>query len=110
VVVPRHETHWLITEYGAAYLWGKPIRDRVLQTIGIAHPKYRKELLENNNLIKPAQLGRIVEGKVIGKGRSKVFFDLGPLGAGVIYGKEFLAAKNELKNLKNWRRFNGKNH
>lgn len=59
-----------------------------------------KELLENNSSIKPAQVGRIVEGKIIGRARSTAFLDLGPLGAGIIYGKEFQEAKDELKNLK----------
>ncbi|TFG35808.1 MAG: S1 RNA-binding domain-containing protein, partial [Parcubacteria group bacterium] len=59
-----------------------------------------KELLENNSSIKPAQVGKIVEGKIIGRARSTAFLDLGPLGAGIIYGKEFQEAKDELKNLK----------
>lgn len=59
-----------------------------------------KELMESDNLIKPAQVGKILEGKIIGKGRSSLFLDLGPLGAGIIYGKEFQGSKNEIKNLK----------
>ena len=59
-----------------------------------------KELLEQNNLIKPPQVGKIVEGKIIGKGRSAVFLDLGPIGTGIIYGKEFQSAKDEIKELK----------
>ena len=56
--------------------------------------------LEQNNLLKPAQVGKIVEGKVVGKARSAVFLDLGPIGTGIIYGKEFQEAKEEIKNLK----------
>lgn len=59
-----------------------------------------KELLEKNNLLKSPQVGKIVEGKVIGKGRSAIFLDLGALGTGIIYGKEFKEAKDELKNFK----------
>jgi len=59
-----------------------------------------KDLLEQNNSIKPAQVGKIVEGKIVGKARSAVFLDLGPMGTGIIYGKEFQEAKNEIKNLK----------
>ena len=59
-----------------------------------------KELLEQNNSIKPAQIGKIVEGKIIGKARSAVFLDLGPMGTGIIYGREFQQAKEEIKNLK----------
>lgn len=50
--------------------------------------------------IKTAKIGNIVEGKVIGKGKASVFFDLESLGAGVIYGKEFYEAKKILKDLK----------
>lgn len=46
VVIPRHDVHWVITEFGAAFMHGKSIRDRVLQMIGIANPKYRKSLLD----------------------------------------------------------------
>jgi len=59
-----------------------------------------KELFEKNNLIRPPKIGEIVEGKVIGKERQGLFLDLGALGTGIIYGKEFQEAKNELKNLK----------
>jgi len=59
-----------------------------------------KDILEKNNLIRPLQVGKIVEGKVIGKARSAAFLDLGAFGTGIIYGKEFQAAKEELKKLK----------
>ena len=60
-----------------------------------------KEILEKNNLIRPPlRTGEIVEGKVIGRGRSSLFLDLGPAGTGIIYGKEFFEAKEQLRNLK----------
>jgi small subunit ribosomal protein S1 len=59
-----------------------------------------KEILEKNDLLKPPQIGKIVEGKIIGKGRSAIFLDLGVLGTGIIYGKEFQEAKEELKKYK----------
>ena len=46
VVIPRGDAHYIVTEFGVAYLHGKSIRERVLQMIGIAHPKFRKELLQ----------------------------------------------------------------
>ncbi|WP_371806369.1 GNAT family N-acetyltransferase [Candidatus Lokiarchaeum ossiferum] len=46
VVITRGDVHYVVTEYGVAYLHGKSIRDRVLQMIGIAHPKFRQELLQ----------------------------------------------------------------
>jgi len=60
-------------------------------------------MLENNkkdNLLKPPKVGEIVEGKIIGKARSAVFLDLGPMGTGIIYGKEFQEAREEIKNSK----------
>ena len=59
-----------------------------------------KELLEKNNFSRPAKVGDIIEGAVVGKGRSSVFLDLGAIGTGKIYGKEFYQAKEMLKNLK----------
>jgi len=46
VVTTRGDVHYVITEYGIAYLHGKSIRERVLSLINIAHPKFRKELLQ----------------------------------------------------------------
>lgn len=60
----------------------------------------KSKWVPKNELIKPPKVGEIVEGKVIGKGRSAVFLDLGIIGTGIIYGKEFYEAKKELKNLK----------
>ena len=46
VVTTRGDVHYIVTEYGIAYLHGKSIRERVLALINIAHPKFRKELLQ----------------------------------------------------------------
>ncbi len=46
VTIPRSDVHYVITEYGMAYLYGKSIRDRALSLIEIAHPKFREQLLE----------------------------------------------------------------
>ncbi|MEJ2719353.1 MAG: acetyl-CoA hydrolase/transferase C-terminal domain-containing protein, partial [Deltaproteobacteria bacterium] len=45
VSVPRMDTHYLVTEYGTVNAKGKSTRDRALAIIGIAHPKFRDELL-----------------------------------------------------------------
>lgn len=60
-----------------------------------------KELIDKSNLFKPLQIGKIVEGTVVGRGRSAVFLDLGSYGTGIIYGKEYQEAKGDLKDLKN---------
>jgi RimJ/RimL family protein N-acetyltransferase len=46
VTIPRGDVHYVVTEYGVAFLHGKSIRERVLQMIGIAHPKFRQDLLK----------------------------------------------------------------
>ena len=46
VVTTRGDIHYVVTEYGTAYLHGKSIRKRVLDLINIAHPKFRKELIQ----------------------------------------------------------------
>lgn len=46
VVVTRGDIHYVVTEYGAAYVHGKSIRERALALINIAHPDFRTQLLE----------------------------------------------------------------
>jgi acyl-CoA hydrolase len=45
VVTTRAHMHWVVTEYGTAYLYGKNLRQRAEALIAIAHPQHR-ELLE----------------------------------------------------------------
>ncbi|MCG3118457.1 MAG: Butanoate coenzyme A-transferase [bacterium] len=44
VVTSRGDVHYVVTEYGAAYLHGKTIQERCRALIKIAHPKFRDEL------------------------------------------------------------------
>ncbi len=46
VVTTRGDVHYVVTEYGIAYLHGKSIRERVMDLINIAHPKFRNELIQ----------------------------------------------------------------
>jgi GNAT superfamily N-acetyltransferase len=46
VVVTRGDIHYVVTEYGIAYVHGKSIRERAMLLINIAHPNFREELLE----------------------------------------------------------------
>ncbi len=45
VVTSRGDVHYVVTEYGVAYLHGKSIRERAMALINIAHPDFRSELL-----------------------------------------------------------------
>jgi len=46
VVATRGDVQYVVTEYGIAYLHGKSIRERAMALISIAHPRFRKALLE----------------------------------------------------------------
>ena len=45
VVTTRGDVHYVVTEYGVAYLHGKTMRERALALVSIAHPKFRPWLL-----------------------------------------------------------------
>ncbi len=59
-----------------------------------------KEGLKEKNLLEIPKEGEIVEGFIAGKGRASAFVDLGAFGTGIIYGRDFQASKDELKDLK----------
>ena len=45
VVTSRGDVHYVVTEYGAAYLHGKTMRERATALIAVAHPKFRPWLM-----------------------------------------------------------------
>src|ERR1035437_1337754 len=55
-----------------------------------------KLLTESKN---PPSEGEIIEGHVISIDKSAVYVDLAPFGTGIIFGKEFLAARDIIKNV-----------
>jgi len=46
ITLNRGDVHYVVTEYGIAYLHGKNIRERAMKLIAIAHPKFRPWLIE----------------------------------------------------------------
>ncbi len=46
VTLTRGDIHYVVTEYGIAYLHGKNIRERAMELIAVAHPKFRPWLIE----------------------------------------------------------------
>lgn len=46
VVTPRSDVHYVVTEYGIAYLRGKTLRQRAEALIAIADPKFQDELYD----------------------------------------------------------------
>ncbi|NTW36249.1 MAG: GNAT family N-acetyltransferase [Syntrophobacteraceae bacterium] len=45
VTLGRGDIHYVVTEFGIAYLHGKNIRERAMDLIAIAHPKFRPWLI-----------------------------------------------------------------
>ncbi len=46
VVTTRADVHYVVTEYGVAYLHGKTLRQRAEALVSVAHPKFRDDLLD----------------------------------------------------------------
>ena len=49
--------------------------------------------------INPPKTGEIVKGTIIAQERSSIFVDLGAIGTGIVYGKEFYEIKDRLKDI-----------
>ncbi|MFO8017601.1 MAG: acetyl-CoA hydrolase/transferase C-terminal domain-containing protein [Promethearchaeia archaeon] len=68
VVITRGDVHYVVTEWGIADLYGKSVRERVLQLINIAHPDFREELLEHakewNYVYQDQKLPKSIEGRI----------------------------------------------
>jgi acyl-CoA hydrolase/GNAT superfamily N-acetyltransferase len=47
VIMNRGEVNYIVTEYGAAYLGGRSIRERAMALIQIAHPDHRESLMKD---------------------------------------------------------------
>lgn len=45
VTLTRGDIHYVVTEYGIAYLHGKNVRERAMELIRLAHPRFRPQLL-----------------------------------------------------------------
>jgi len=60
VTIPRSDVHYVITEYGSAYLYCKSIQEKALALIEIAHPDFRPWLLEEG-----IRLGYLKKGQTL---------------------------------------------
>jgi GNAT superfamily N-acetyltransferase len=66
VAATSREVHYVVTEFGVAYLHGKTLQERALALISIAHPDFRAQLLKQaieNNYVSSDLAA--VEGKII---------------------------------------------
>lgn len=64
VTISRSDVHYVITEYGIAYLLGKSIRDRALSLIEIAHPSFREMLLDEGKRLRYLRQDQTLKSKV----------------------------------------------
>lgn len=69
--------------------------------LNVLKPRHPMDfLLKAGSVGAPPKSGDIIEGDVIEKKGTRMFVDLGPASVGIIYGKEFYAAQDIIKNLK----------
>lgn len=61
VTVARSDVHYVITEFGIAYLFGKSILERAVALIEIAHPKVREALFAQAKELGYLPLGQTLE-------------------------------------------------
>jgi len=46
ITLTRGDIQYVVTEYGIAYLHGKNVRERAIELISVAHPKFRQWLID----------------------------------------------------------------
>jgi acyl-CoA hydrolase/GNAT superfamily N-acetyltransferase len=66
VVTTRGDVHYVVIEYGVAYLHGKSVKERAIALISVAHPDFRAELTRqavDARYLSPQHGG--VEGKIV---------------------------------------------
>jgi len=59
----RDKVDIVVTEYGSVHLWGLSLRERAITLISIAHPRFRKQLLEEAKLYKYVSPEQIIQPK-----------------------------------------------
>lgn len=68
------------------------------ETAGENRPETVMSVFMKDVPAKPG-VGDVVEGPVVAIGRARVYVDLHPYGTGIIYGREYLSARDTLKNV-----------
>lgn len=64
-----------------------------------SRPKHLMDFLLRNGSSVPARTGDIIEGTVLEKKGARLFVDLGQRGIGIVYGREYSAAKDMIKRM-----------
>ena len=68
-----------------------------LEEVSLANEKLMTRLIAATQ--NPPSVGDLVEGKVIISSHGKVFVDLPPFGTGIIYGREYINARDVIKKI-----------
>ncbi len=68
-----------------------------IETTTDANPSLMGNLM--TDITVPFEVDALVEGPVLGIAKSSVYVDLGPIGTGIIYGREFINARDVIKKL-----------
>ena len=77
------------------------VEDKISSAEAAIKPK-KEGLMANivNNTANPPQVGDLIEGSVIGLVKSRLYVDLAPFGTGIIYGKEFINARDIIRKVR----------
>ncbi|MEX2008071.1 MAG: S1 RNA-binding domain-containing protein [Candidatus Spechtbacterales bacterium] len=75
--------------------------DTIVPTTATSSAALMKEALTTHkSLFQLPKVGELVEGTILGKESGVLYIDLGIIGTGVIYGREYFAVQDQLKDLK----------
>ncbi|MFA5764062.1 MAG: S1 RNA-binding domain-containing protein [Candidatus Paceibacterota bacterium] len=82
-------------------------KEKIAKIVKIDPIAEEKAKIKNNSLMakyfnetkNPPAVGEVVEGAVIGIEKTRVYVNLEPFGTGLIYGKEFITARDVIKKL-----------
>ena len=78
------------------------LEDEVKVELGEIEEKPKKESVMSKILTEsanPPSIDDVIEGTVLGIEKSKVFIDIPPFGTGIIYGREYINARDIIKKI-----------
>lgn len=87
------------------YIMAKKLKKEVVETAEMAEEKALKAKKDSlmtkivDGSVTPPSLGDVVEGDVIGVEKSCVYINLNPYGTGIIFGKEFINARDIIRKI-----------
>ncbi|MFC1720815.1 S1 RNA-binding domain-containing protein [Patescibacteria group bacterium] len=81
------------------------IKEKVAEKIGKKDDDEKQAEVKTSVMTKhmadlpnPPEVGELVDGVIVGFGRGAVYLDLPPFGTGIIYGREYINARDVVKN------------